>query len=39
VVDEELGGPFVQSSEKDEFGDEPDASNPNDATREPFPKT
>ena len=38
-VDEEIGGPFVESSAKREFADGNDASNPDDATREPFPKT
>jgi hypothetical protein len=38
-VDEEIGGPFVESSAKREFAEGNDASNPDDATREPFPKT
>jgi hypothetical protein len=38
VVEEE-GGPFVTTTEATEFAREPDASNPIDATREPFPKT
>jgi hypothetical protein len=38
-VDEEIGGPFVESSSKREFAEGNDASNPDDATREPFPKT
>ena len=38
-VSEELGGPFVSSTAGQEFADEPDESNPVDATREPFPKT
>jgi len=37
--DEEIGGPFVESSGKNEFADDSDESNPDDATREPFPKT
>src|SRR5262245_26012375 len=37
VVDEELGGPFVQSSAAEEFGKDPDASNPKDAEPAPFP--
>jgi hypothetical protein len=38
-ADEEVGGPFVESSSKQEFAEGSDASNPADATREPFPKT
>jgi hypothetical protein len=38
-VDEESGGPFVPSTAGKEFADEPDESNPPDATREPFPKS
>jgi len=38
-VDEEVGGPFVESSAKTEFAEDSDESNPADATREPFPKT
>ena len=38
-ADEEIGGPFVESSGKNEFADDSDESNPDDATREPFPKT
>jgi hypothetical protein len=38
-VDEEVGGPFVESSAQKEFADGSDESNPDDATREPFPKT
>jgi len=38
-VDEEIGGPFVESPGKREFAEGNDASNPDDATREPFPKT
>jgi PAS domain S-box-containing protein len=39
LVSEELGGPFVTSTSGQEFDEEPDESNPVDATREPFPKT
>jgi hypothetical protein len=38
-VDEEIGGPFVESPAKTEFAEDTDESNPADATREPFPKT
>jgi hypothetical protein len=38
-VDEERGGPFVESSSNSEFAGGNDESNPADATREPFPKT
>jgi len=38
-VDEEVGGPFVESPAKTEFAEDSDESNPADATREPFPKT
>lgn len=38
-VPEEIGGPFVTTDAGKEFADEPDASNPADATREPFPKS
>jgi hypothetical protein len=34
---EELGGPFTETSAQEEFATEPDASNPLDAEREPFP--
>jgi hypothetical protein len=37
--DEEIGGPFVESTSGKEFAEGDDASNPADATREPFPKT
>jgi hypothetical protein len=37
VTDEEVGGPFVTTPAKREFAREPDASNPEDAEREPFP--
>jgi hypothetical protein len=39
TVEEEEGGPFVGTTGEQEFADGPDASNPADATREPFPKT
>lgn len=38
-VPEELGGPFVTTTSGVEIADGTDASNPKDATREPFPKT
>ena len=38
-MSEEIGGPFVETTAGQEFADEPDASNPPGATREPFPKT
>lgn len=36
---EERGGPFVETSSRTELADGTDASNPEDATREPFPTT
>jgi hypothetical protein len=39
VVDEETGGPFVGSTGGTEFAEGTDASNPESAEREPFPKT
>ena len=39
VVEEEFGGPFVESTSDVEFAGGTDASNPEGATREPFPKT
>jgi hypothetical protein len=39
VVPEEQGGPFVLSSDADEFAAGTDGSNIPEATREPFPKT
>lgn len=36
---EERGGPFVETSARTELADGTDASNPEDATREPFPTT
>jgi hypothetical protein len=38
-VPEEVGGPFVTTSERQEFAEGTDASNPKGATREPFPRT
>ena len=37
VTLEERGGPFVETSAATEFGYRTDATNPVDATREPFP--
>jgi hypothetical protein len=37
VQPEELGGPFTETTAEEEFAIEPDASNPLDANREPFP--
>jgi hypothetical protein len=37
VLDEEIGGPFVTTPAKREFAEGIDASNPEDAEREPFP--
>ena len=39
IVDEERGGPFVVSTADTELADDADASNPEGATREPFPTT
>ena len=39
VVDEEAGGPFIETSGAVEFADDTDSSNPKGATREPFPLT
>jgi hypothetical protein len=39
VVDEENGGPFEITTDKDEVARGTDRSNPRGATREPFPKT
>jgi hypothetical protein len=39
VVDEESGGPFVETTGAVEFARGTDLSNPKDAKREPFPKT
>jgi hypothetical protein len=38
-VEEEAGGPFVETTGKVEFADGTDRSNPADASREPFPTT
>jgi hypothetical protein len=38
-VPEELGGPFVESNAASEFAHGTDASNPKNATKEPFPRT
>ncbi len=38
-VDEDTGGPFVETSGDKEYADGTDGSNPDDAAREPFPKT
>lgn len=37
-VEEENGGPFITTSPREEFAVGTDASNPDSATREPFPK-
>ena len=37
VTQDELGGPFVETEGAEEFAVEPDPSNPEDATKEPFP--
>jgi hypothetical protein len=39
VVEEEKGGPFVESTAGQEYAEGTDLSNPSTATREPFPKT
>jgi hypothetical protein len=39
VIEEESGGPFVTTPAKREFADGFDASNPEDAFREPFPSS
>jgi hypothetical protein len=38
-LEEEEGGPFVETEGRDEFASGTDASNIAGATREPFPKT
>jgi hypothetical protein len=38
TVPEELGGPFVEVPASEEFDGEPDASNPEDAEKAPFPQ-
>jgi hypothetical protein len=37
VTADELGGPFIEVDGSEELADGPDASNPEDATKEPFP--
>jgi hypothetical protein len=39
IVPEEHGGPFVETAGRKEFASGPDSSNPNTATREPFPRS
>ncbi len=39
ITEEEVGGPFVRTRGKQEFGYARDASNPKGSRREPFPKT
>jgi len=39
IIDEESGGPFVTTPAKREFAEGVDASNPEDAFREPFPSS
>jgi len=39
TVEEETGGPFVETSGTKEFAHDIDESNPEDAMREPFPTT
>jgi hypothetical protein len=39
LIDEERGGPFVTSTSRVEFAHDIDASNPEGAFREPFPRT
>jgi hypothetical protein len=39
VVPEEMGGPFIVTTGATEFAHDTDESNPEDATREPFPTT
>jgi hypothetical protein len=38
VVDEEMGGPFIETSAAEEFATDVDDSNPPDATSEPLPR-
>jgi hypothetical protein len=38
VVDEEIGGPFVTTSAREEFAEGTDESNPADAEAEPLPR-
>lgn len=37
TVEEELGGPFIETTAEEEFASGTDESNPPDAKREPFP--
>lgn len=37
VTDDELGGPFIETDATEEFASSTDPSNPEDATKEPFP--
>jgi hypothetical protein len=37
TTESEIGGPFIETTGKREYGMKPDASNPDDAEREPFP--
>jgi hypothetical protein len=39
VVEEESGGPFVETTGGTEFAEGTDASNPTGAKKEPFPTT
>jgi hypothetical protein len=39
VVPEEIGGPFVETSAAEEFAHDTDEANPEDAVREPLPRT
>jgi len=39
ALEEESGGPFVETGGRDEFAEGTDASNIGEATREPFPMT
>jgi hypothetical protein len=39
TVEEEAGGPFIETTGQKEFAHDVDASNPEDAMREPFPTT
>ena len=39
IVPEELGGPFIETSAAEEFALDTDEANPEDASREPLPRT
>ena len=39
ITSDEVGGPFVVTSGRQEYAEGTDASNPKGATREPFPRT